>query len=466
MKTHFQSSLFGLLIAAMLATGCAFEQSSKLLNPAGPSDNGGAAVTTTAGGSSTSGGGSGNNAASAFAGAWDSSTIAGLPLGNCSDVKWLITAQTATSLAGTVTATCASGVSVAANLTGTLENDDVVNLVATGTLTAMGLPCQFNLTGVGTRQSRDEMKVDYSGTYCFGSVNGSEVLRNPEAKPPVVLEPPIPVSPSNGTTLSSIAPQFTLKAGNRSGVTGRMQHILEVSNDSSFTSIAARFYQDETLPDTTIATGYSFLNSKTYYWRARTEHDGGADASNWSSTKMFKTPVPTDGGGGGGGNGGGGGGGGTNPASCSSSKGSDIAKCIEARYPQYRRAGVSLDQRKRDMQFLRDRLIEHATCRGLTVGLNLKRGGPEISNDFITFFTLGRWVGVDIAGGYDDRHSTLTMMWYQHGASTNWGHPFHKAYGSVNCNWLSRGGSFAESREKPSRLVPEPPNPVISHCLI
>lgn len=42
------------------------------------------------------------------------------------------------------------------------------------------------------------------------------------------------------------------------------------------------------------------------------------------------------------------------------------------------------------MQFLRDRLIEHATCKGLTVGLNLKRGGPDISNDFITFFTLGR----------------------------------------------------------------------------
>ena len=127
-------------------------------------------------------------------------------------------------------------------------------------------------------------------------------------------------------------------------------------------------------------------------------------------------------------------GGGTNPASCNSSKGSDIAECIEARYPQYRRAGVSLDQRKRDMQFLRDRLIEHATCRGLTVGLNLKRGGPDISNDFITFFTLGRWVGVDIAAGYDDTRSTLTMMWYQHGASTNWGYPYHKPYGPVNCN--------------------------------
>jgi hypothetical protein len=309
-----------------------------------------------------------------------------------------------------------------------------VDLVATGTLTAIGLPCQFNLTGVGTRQSGDTMKLDYTGTYCLGNVSGSEILRNPGAEAPVVLEPPALISPSNGATLSGIVPQFTLRAGDRSGVTGKIDYILEVSNDSSFTSIAARLFQSETLPDTTVAQNYSFLNSKTYYWRARTVHDGGADLSEWSSTFTFKTPVPTDGGGGGGGGGtGGGGGGGTNPASCNSSKGSDIAECIEARYPQYRRAGVSLDQRKRDMQFLRDRLIEHATCKGLNVGLNLKRGGPEISNDFITYFTGGRWVGVDIASGYDDTRSQLNLMWYQHGASTNWGYPYHKDYGPVTC---------------------------------
>jgi len=51
------------------------------------------------------------------------------------------------------------------------------------------------------------------------------------------------------------------------------------------------------------------------------------------------------------------------------------------------------------MQFLRDRLIEHASCRGLQVGWNDKRGSGTLSNDFITYFTGGRWVGVDIASG-------------------------------------------------------------------
>ena len=87
------------------------------------------------------------------------------------------------------------------------------------------------------------------------------------------------------------------------------------------------------------------------------------------------------------------------------------------------------------MQFLRDRLIEHAKCKGLQVGRNYKRGNVnDISNDFITYFTDGRWVGVDIASGYDDTGDTLNMMWLQHGASTNYGYPYHAPFGSPICS--------------------------------
>jgi hypothetical protein len=169
-------SLLSFVLAATLATGCAFENTSKLFTPTAPTGNEGPAGSTS-GGSSNSGSSSGSTAASAFAGAWGSSTIAGLPLGNCSDVKWLITAQTATSVGGTVTANCASGVKVDANLTGTLQSEHVIDLVATGTMTAMGLPCQFNLTGTGTRQAGDTMKVNYNGSHCLGTISGSETLR-------------------------------------------------------------------------------------------------------------------------------------------------------------------------------------------------------------------------------------------------------------------------------------------------
>ena len=81
------------------------------------------------------------------------------------------------SVSGTVTATCASGVNVAANLTGTIQSENVINLTAAGTLTAMGVPCQFSLNGAGTRQAGDTMKVDYNGSYCLGTVSGTETLR-------------------------------------------------------------------------------------------------------------------------------------------------------------------------------------------------------------------------------------------------------------------------------------------------
>ena len=167
-----------LLLASTFATGCGFE--NKLTGPTSPSGTSGGTSTggsSSTGSTSTGSGSSSTSVASAFAGAWGSSNIAGLPLGNCSDVKWLINTQTASSVSGTVTATCASGVEVTANLTGTTQSASVINLVATGTLTAMGLPCQFNLNGTGTRQAGDTMKVDYNGSYCFGTVTGSETLR-------------------------------------------------------------------------------------------------------------------------------------------------------------------------------------------------------------------------------------------------------------------------------------------------
>jgi hypothetical protein len=166
--------LLSLLVASMLATGCSFENVTKLGNPAAPSADGTSSGTATG---NSSGSGSTTSAASAFSGAWGSSTIAGLPLGNCADVKWLITTQTSSSVSGTVSANCASGVTVTANLTGTLQSEDVISLVANGTLTAMGLPCQFNLTGTGTRQPGDTMRVNYTGSHCVGAVSGTETLR-------------------------------------------------------------------------------------------------------------------------------------------------------------------------------------------------------------------------------------------------------------------------------------------------
>jgi hypothetical protein len=85
------------------------------------------------------------------------------------------------------------------------------------------------------------------------------------------------------------------------------------------------------------------------------------------------------------------------------------------------------------MQFLRDRIIETAKCKGLDVGLNLKRGGPSISTDFLVWRHDGRTEGVDVGAGYDDTKKPLDLMWYTYGPP-NYGHPYYKDYGHVNCN--------------------------------
>lgn len=165
--------LIAILLASLTAMACV----KTTYVPTAPGGGSGSSGNTSTGGGSGNSGNNGQATAAAFSGVWGSSTIAGLPLGTCSDVKWVITTQTATTVAGNVTASCSSGVTVAANLTGTMVNDNTMNLTTNGTLTAAGVPCQFNITGNGTRQTDDSMKVDYTGTYCFGTVQGSEILR-------------------------------------------------------------------------------------------------------------------------------------------------------------------------------------------------------------------------------------------------------------------------------------------------
>lgn len=178
-------SLIGILLASLTAGACAFQNSSTLGVPTAPDNAGGTGGTGTSGGSSSggtsTGGGSstgGSSALSAFVGTWTAASIPGLPLVNCTNVTWVITAQTATSVAGTVNASCDNAVTVTATLTGTLANANQMNIDGNGTMTLAGAPCPFTLAGTGIRQPDNSMKVDYIGTYCGGNnFSGSQTLR-------------------------------------------------------------------------------------------------------------------------------------------------------------------------------------------------------------------------------------------------------------------------------------------------
>jgi hypothetical protein len=63
------------------------------------------------------------------------------------------------------------------------------------------------------------------------------------------------------------------------------------------------------------------------------------------------------------------------------------------------------------MEFLRDRIIEAGLCGGLDLGWNLKRGGPEISVDFLAERRGGAVLGHDIAFDYDNTSTELQLYW-------------------------------------------------------
>ena len=299
-------------------------------------------------------------------------------------------------------------------------------------LTRFQLPDKL---GAGTYWWRTRAE-DGANTGSYSAAKSFQVLAE------VVLAPPVPSSPSSGSTTADLSPTFKVKAGNRSGVTGDIEYTLQVANNSTFSSIAATFVQGETWPETTFDRNYTFLHGRTYYWRVRARHSSDSEMSNWSTGVTFKTPAapaappppPVGSGGGGGGSapdpdptpG--------NPSSCSSSDGNDIADCIESRYPQYLAAGVSSERRKANMEFLRNKMIEHGKCRGLDLGLNLKRGGPTISSDFIVWRRLGKPdMGVDVGSAYDDTKRRLGLSWHTYDPP-NYGHPFYKSYGSASCS--------------------------------
>jgi hypothetical protein len=107
--------------------------------------------------------------------------------------------------------------------------------------------------------------------------------------------------------------------------------------------------------------------------------------------------------------------------------GPDVIAYVAAKYPEKLVGGISLEERVANMQFLRDRVIEVGKCGGLDLGWNLKRGGPDISNDFITERVGGTVLGHDIGFAYDDPGQTLQLYWGDGSL------PFYKEYPQPSC---------------------------------
>lgn len=248
-----------------------------------------------------------------------------------------------------------------------------------------------------------------------------------------------PTANADGTKLKATAPQIAApRAGNR---VSNLTPTLRLTNGSpEFDPTAVLSYVFEVYDEATlIATSEPVTGSgsettwnvpsnvlginRVYSWRGRAVYNGVAGT--WSDGAFFRTPVgsvapETPG-----------------PVPCAGSSGKEIAQCVADAYPEKLVAtsagDFSLERRWANMEFLRDRIIETGLCKGLNLGWNLKRGGPEISRDFMVLRGSrgkhGTDRGVDVASGYDAVREKLRLGFAIHDdPDKSYGHPFYKKY--------------------------------------
>ena len=246
------------------------------------------------------------------------------------------------------------------------------------------------------------------------STAGFEIYPKPAVNPPAAL------SPVNNETVGNATPTLRVRNATWVGPVGGLRYEFQIATDQPFTKLAYAGFANEGAGDTTFNSA-GLPPGTAFFWRSRASD--GESTSGWSATQGFRTPAaptppapgpnPPPGGGGG---------------SCASTNGLFIVQCIGARYPERLRPVGSLGERQHNMEFIRDRVIEAGKCGGMDLGQNLKRGGPDLSIDFLVHRRAGGDMGVDIAFDYDNISTTLVLTWGEAGFGAT-----YKPYPAVNC---------------------------------
>src|SRR4030095_15632377 len=131
---------------------------------------------------------------------------------SCGHFQYQIASQTPSSISGTFTAQCGSNLNISGNASGQL-NGSTVQLAISGTASLSGLPCAFSLSGVGTIEDNgNTLRIPYSGTTCFGPVQGTEVLHKPQPAAQPTPEPPPAPAPAPAPAPPSAPGGFDLNA--------------------------------------------------------------------------------------------------------------------------------------------------------------------------------------------------------------------------------------------------------------
>lgn len=252
-----------------------------------------------------------------------------------------------------------------------------------------------------------------------GANTGPFVMASFEVLPQPELSVPTLLSPINNERVGSLRPTLTAAPSTRNAAVGPLTYEGQVAIDVAFAQIIAAGSATESGGHVTFVPT-ELLPNHQHFWRVRATD--GETTTAWSPTQTFTTPAaapppppppspgPVPG------------------ASCASNSGPAIVACVSAKYPERRAPVGSLSQRQENMMFLRDRIIEAGKCGGLDLGWNLKRGGPEISIDFLAWRRSDGSMGVDLGMDYDNIGITLQLYWGEAGIPNTFYTPYPGAF--------------------------------------
>jgi hypothetical protein len=102
----------------------------------------------------------------------------------------------------------------------------------------------------------------------------------------IVINAPVLVGPTNGSTVSEARPTFTVKNATRQGAAGAITYLFQVSNSSSFASILASQTVAEQSSQTSWTPG-SNLPEGTLYWRAQASDASNGESSSFTTSTSF-----------------------------------------------------------------------------------------------------------------------------------------------------------------------------------
>jgi len=158
---NWAATLAFVAILGVLGTGCA-------VSPASPSATSGAQTNASLTIGSLSSGTWGSLAADPLPG-----TI-NLNPGSCGNFKWSVASLTPIIAAGTFSADCGGGLSLAGSATASLNGTSAA-WGASGNVTG-SMTCTFTVAGTAALESAG-VRVTYNGTVCGTTITGSELLK-------------------------------------------------------------------------------------------------------------------------------------------------------------------------------------------------------------------------------------------------------------------------------------------------